>query len=88
MPPLMPHWRDLEDMETLCESQTCDLKIDTGDARVWQARTSIEDGEPYRHTIYVELLEDGRWIDAGFYDGANPPAVGPGWTAHMFVGHY
>lgn len=88
-PSFMPSARDLEEMETLCESQTCDLKVDTGDARLWLARTSIEDGEPFRNTIYVELLdESGRWIDAGYYDGNRPPQGGAGWTASMFRGHF
>jgi len=82
----MPHWRDIDDMPTLCVSQTCDLKIDTGDARLWQARTTLEDGEPFRNTIYVELEDNGRWIDAGYYDGDNPPDGGAGWTWHMFSG--
>lgn len=84
----MPDWRDLEDLETLCVGQSCDLKVDTGDARLWLARTTIEDGEPYRHTVYVELYEEGRWVDAGLYDGSRPPRGGAGWTAEMFVGWY
>lgn len=69
-----PNWRELEDAETISEGYTCDLKVDDEGVRIWLARTSIEDGEPYRHTVYVEIREeDGRWRDFASYDGANPP---------------
>lgn len=87
-PPFMPSARDLEEMETIEEGYTCDLKVDTGDARLWLARTSIEDGEPFRNTIYVELYESGGWSDAGCYDGDRPPQGGAGWTASMFRGYF
>ena len=86
---LMPATWEIEDLPTLCQGQSDDLKIDTGDARLWQARTSIEDGEPYRNTIHIELRDErGCWIDAGCYDGDHPPHGGAGWTAIMFVGEF
>jgi hypothetical protein len=78
---LMPHWRDLDEMPVLCQAHTCDLKIDGGDLRIWEARTSTEDGEPYKHTIYIERKEDGCWIDLGDYDGAYPPEAIMGCSA-------
>lgn len=80
---LFPSWEVLEDLPTTCVAQTCDLKFEQespdpecGDAvqkvLVWLARTSIEDGEPFRETVYVEILSDGRWVDLGYYDGENP----------------
>lgn len=85
----MPNTQELEALPVLCQGQAHDLHIDTGDARVWLARTSIEDGEPFRNTVYVELLDDdGRWIDAGYYDGDHPVTGGAGWTWMMFVGEF
>ena len=78
----MPDWRELEDLPTLQQGYTCDLKVDTGELRLWQARTTIEDGEPFRHTIYIERLQmDGRWADDGCYDGSNPPLLVGDWSA-------
>ena len=85
----MPDWRALEEMETIDESHTCDLKIDTGDARLWLSRCSAADGEPYDYTAYIEVRnEDGRWIDIDCYDAKYPPESGTGWTSMMFRGYY
>lgn len=85
----MPNWRDLEEIETIEVGFTCDLKIDTGDARLWLSRCTTADGEPYDHTAYIELRdEEGRWIDADCYDAKHPPSSGAGWTSMMFRGHF
>lgn len=77
-PPATP-WANLLDMlPTITQAQTADLKVDTGDTRVWQARTTTADGEPFDRTIYVETLSRGRWLDVGYFDGdeTDPRPVG------------
>jgi hypothetical protein len=81
----MPSATELESLPLIESAHTCDLHCDIGDARLWLARTSIEDGEPFKSTVYVELKQDGRWIDAGYYDGDYPPEDGMGWSYKMFV---
>lgn len=60
----------LEDMETLSVGQACNLHIDRNGFRVWLSRCSVEDGEPFDETVYLEEEWDGRWRDVGYYDGA------------------
>ena len=52
----------LKTLPTLCVGHTSDLKIDTGDTRVWLSRCSVEDGEPENDRVTVETLVNGRWI--------------------------
>ena len=84
----MPSWRELVELPVIESGHVHDLHIDTGDARVWLSRCSIEDGEPFKYTVYVELKEDGCWIDAGYYDGSNPVEGGAGWSYKMFRGEF
>lgn len=60
---------ELNDMPTLAVGQTDDLKVDTGEERVWLARTGVDDGEPYNNRVSHETLVDGRWEDDGSYQG-------------------
>jgi len=70
---MLPRADQLEDMETISEGYTCDLKVDNGKGlRIWLHRTSIEDGEPYRNTVTVECRDDGCWYDVLTYDGDDP----------------
>ena len=46
-------WRELDNMETLCEGQADDLKIDDGNFRVWLSRCGIEDGMPFDNAITI-----------------------------------
>jgi hypothetical protein len=63
-------WADkLETMPTRATGQAHDLKYDDGRIRVWLARTGIEDGEPFERTVYVEKLDEGSWVDVGYFDG-------------------
>ncbi len=58
----MPLYYDPEELEalpTLCVGQADDLKIDTGEERVWLSRMTPADGEVYR--VHVERLLDGMW---------------------------
>jgi hypothetical protein len=48
---------DLEQRPTLAQGQCCDLKVDTGDFRVWLCR--VNKGE-----ISYETLDAGRWVPA------------------------
>lgn len=52
---------ELRAMPTLHVGQFADLKIDTGEIRVWCSRMRITDGE--LDPVQVERLENGRWID-------------------------
>ncbi len=60
---------DLENRETLSVGQTCNLKIDTGQYRVWLSRCTVEDGEPYDDAVTVEELTNGRWVEIDRYPG-------------------
>lgn len=71
----LPRADYLEDrVPTIEEGYTCDLKIDSNGVRIWLHRTSIEDGEPYRDTVTIEIRDpaDGHWHDVLTYDGADP----------------
>jgi hypothetical protein len=82
-PDSLPSAADLEAMDTLAEGYTCDLKVDGRLMRIWLHRTSIEDGEPYRNTVSVEVTFDGRWYDVLTYDGDDPSDVASYiWTVH------
>jgi hypothetical protein len=61
--------KELEVLPTLSVGQTDDLKIDTGDTRIWLARTKIEDGEPYNNRVTVEKLIGGNWVAVEEYPG-------------------
>lgn len=60
---------ELEDMPTLAQGQTCNLKVDDGETRVWLCRCGVEDGMPYDNQITVERLVKGRWETVGEYPG-------------------
>jgi hypothetical protein len=60
---------ELEQMPTLVIGHTDDLKIETGTTRVWLARTTTEDSEPYNHKITVEKLQEGHWMTIEEYPG-------------------
>ena len=89
---LMPTTEQLQALDTISQGWNADLKIDTQDFRVWLARTGLEDGEPFEHTVYVEAngAFDERsmsgWRELGHYDGDDPPRGLPGVTAHAFRG--
>lgn len=52
---------ELEEMPTLAEGQTADLKVETEDERVWLERTGISDGEWCNDKVTVEFLLNGVW---------------------------
>lgn len=60
---------ELNAMPTLCASQADDLKVDTGNKRVWLARVGVEDGAQYDDMVSVETLRDGRWVETDCYPG-------------------
>jgi len=90
----LPTFEQLEALPSLWQAQTCDLRVDTGDFRVWTSRMGLEDGDPFEHTVYVEVydpdpvdLKVGRhWKDLGHYDGDDPPRGLPGMTPHALRG--
>lgn len=52
---------ELEEMPTIAEGQTADLKVETEDERVWLERTGIMDGEWCNDMVTVEFLLNGKW---------------------------
>lgn len=62
---------ELEAMPTLSESQTDDLKVDTGQIRVWLCRCGVDDGMPYNDQVTVEMLnpKNYRWETVDEYPG-------------------
>lgn len=61
--------KELSALPTLSVGQAEDLKVDTGNTRVWLARTGTADGEPYENKISVEKLKNGRWEVVDEYEG-------------------
>jgi hypothetical protein len=60
---------ELEAMPTLSQGQADDLKIDTGKGeRVWLARCTREDGEPWDNKVTIERYIDGRWIECEWWE--------------------
>ena len=53
--------RDLNKMTTVSASQFDDLKIETGDTRIWLSRMGIEDGQPYNNQVTIEKCIHGSW---------------------------
>ncbi len=53
--------RDLRALPTIVQGHTANLKIDTGEIRVWLSRCCIGDGE--RQPIQAEQRINGRWVD-------------------------
>ena len=85
----LPTWAELHNCPSLCQTQTSDLRIDTGDFRIWTSRMTLADGEPYERTVYAEFYsEDFRWNDLGHYDGDEPPRSLPGMSPHALRGEF
>ena len=59
----------LDNLPTLCEGHMDDLKVDTGDMRVWLSRMTIADGAPFNNGVTIERLIDGRWVEVDCYAG-------------------
>lgn len=59
---------ELESRPTLHSGQYADLKIDTGEQRVWLERVGLADGAPYDNGVTVEALVGGRWETTGEYE--------------------
>ena len=53
--------RELQTMKTITQGYTDDLKVKTGDTKVWLSRMTVEDGMPYDNMVTVEKLINGRW---------------------------
>lgn len=61
---------ELQSMPTLAVGQTCNLKIDRGNRRVWLSRMTVADGAPYDDQVTVEILDRGRWVILDQYQAA------------------
>jgi len=57
----------LESLPTLSAAQTCNLKVDTDEYRVWLSRCTVADGEPFNNKVTVQRLEDGQWVNHCIY---------------------
>jgi len=54
--------RELQQLETISQGQTDNLKIKTEDTKVWLSRMTVEDGMTYNNMVTIEkLTKDGRW---------------------------
>ena len=54
--------RELQQLKTISQGQTDNLKIKTEDTKVWLSRMTVEDGMPYNNMVTIEKLKkDGRW---------------------------
>lgn len=76
---------ELERLPTLSVSQTDNLKVEDADRgiRVWLARTTVADGEPYNNRVSVEQYDDGlgRWVVIDEYPAIEVGAWGGGGRA-------
>lgn len=61
--------KKLESMKTISEGHFDNLKIDTGETRVWLSRMTIEDGMPYNNQVTIEKLVNGCWVISEQYQG-------------------
>jgi hypothetical protein len=53
--------RELQQLETISQGHTDNLKIKTEDTKVWLSRMTVEDGMPANNMVTIEKLIDGRW---------------------------
>lgn len=53
---------ELKSLPVLTQGWESDLLIQTDNERVWLARTTVEDGEPWDNHVAVERLIAGSWI--------------------------
>lgn len=60
---------ELEAMPTISQGWTDDLKIDTGNMRVWLSRLGVEDGEDFPNAVTVERFDGDRWDTTEHYAG-------------------
>lgn len=60
----------LEALPTIKQGHTDDLKIESGNGRVWLSRMTIEDGQPYNNQVTIERFNDakGRWETVTSYE--------------------
>lgn len=61
--------KELQNIPTISTGQSCDLKLDLGDKRVWLSRCGVEDGMPFENAISIEQLINGKWIETELYEG-------------------
>jgi hypothetical protein len=55
-------WELLDEIPTIHDSWTAELKIETDRQRVWLERTTTADGEHCDHHITVETYDGNRWV--------------------------
>lgn len=59
---------DLQKLPTLAVGQADNLKIDTGNVRVWLSRCTVDDGQPYDNQVTVETFTGKRWVALYHYE--------------------
>ena len=59
----------LSALETITEGHMNDLKIDTGNSRIWLSRLTTLDGMPYDNQITIEVMRAGKWVIVDTYAG-------------------
>lgn len=53
--------QELEAMPTITVGQADDLKLETGNIRIWLSRCGVADGEPYENKVTVESRGFYSW---------------------------
>jgi len=67
----------LESMPILAQGQAEDLRTevelhDGSIGRIWMSRVGVDGGEPWEHTVTLEVRRNGRWHNVIRWDGDNP----------------
>jgi hypothetical protein len=57
---------DLESWPTIGQGHFANLKVDTGEVRIWHSRMTLADGET--EPIQIEELQDGSWVSVCPHD--------------------
>ncbi|GGG06267.1 hypothetical protein GCM10010912_58600 [Paenibacillus albidus] len=58
---------DLKALPTLQQSHTDELKLDTGNDRIWLSRMTVADGMAYNNQVTVEVYTNGKWSTTETY---------------------
>ena len=64
---------ELENMETLAQSHTDNLKFNDGNIKIWLSRMTIADGAPCNNEVTVEKFNSktGTWDTIEVYEAMN-----------------
>lgn len=60
---------DLNDIETISQGHTDDLKVEEDNIRIWLSRMTVADGMPYDNQITIEMYMLNKWVIINQYEG-------------------